>query len=163
MTKKVARRKTPKQVAAPRGVPDRLRAKLRDNVAQAITLTIGLPVFEEVLEHLKEVGATLSVAEQQRFTESLEKQLRLLEQRRENGQILSGEGRAAQSKNRAASDRIIANLYRTVRPSFSPGGTGNAKAIKVVADRHQQRMGRDKPVVEKTIRNALKRCGVPCR
>lgn len=93
----------------------------------------------------------------------LERQTLLLEQRRDGGESLAEEGRAARSKKRADNDRILCKLYQSVRGSFPSGGKGNTAALNVVRQRHQLKTNRKRPVDRKTVRNALKRCGVPCR
>lgn len=153
----------PKQ-AEPRSAPERLRSKMRGNVAEAVTLMIGRPGFEEVREILKEVVATgLSVAEQQRFMESLEKRIRLLEQRRENGQILAEEGREARRQKAEARAAKICRLYKTVRKSYADGRAGNGKTLAEVARQFGSPSDRERPITVQAIRKILKRCGVPCR
>lgn len=93
----------------------------------------------------------------------LERQTLLLEQRRDGGESLAEEGRAARSKKRADNDRILCKLYQSVRKSFGSGGKENTAALDVVRQRHQRKTNRDRPVARKTVRNALKRSGVPCR
>ena len=116
--------------------------------------------YESVIDRLL---TEISDREVPRFLVELERQWQRSLERQENGELLAAEGRAARSETTAANDRIIVSLYRSIRPSFSPGRKGNSEAIKVVADRHKQRTGRDNPVHTKTIRNALKRAGVPCK
>lgn len=92
----------------------------------------------------------------------LERQTRLLEQRRDGGESLAEEGRAARSKKRAKNDQILCKLYQSVRGSFPSGGKGNTAALNVVRQRHQRKTNRERPVDRKTVRNALKRAGIPC-
>lgn len=92
----------------------------------------------------------------------LERQTRLREQRRDGGESLAEEGRAARSKKRAKNDQILCKLYQSVRGSFPSGGKGNTAALNVVRQRHQRKTNRERPVDRKTVRNALKRAGIPC-
>lgn len=92
----------------------------------------------------------------------LERQTRLVEQQRENGELLAPEGQAARSRNTAKNDRILCKLYQSVRGSFPSGGKGNTAALNVVRQRHQRKTNRERPVDRKTVRNALKRAGIPC-
>jgi hypothetical protein len=93
----------------------------------------------------------------------LKQQTRLLEQRRENGQILAEEGRAARKpKTDRRADRIC-KLYRRIRPAHPPGKRGNGAAVAEVARRHGPLPGKEKPITTTAVRKTLKRCGVPCR
>jgi hypothetical protein len=92
----------------------------------------------------------------------LQRKIRIREERRDNGESLAEEGRAVRSQNTSANDRILCTLYRSVRESFPSGGKGNTAAIDVVRQRHQRKTSRDRPVDRKTVRNALRRAGVPC-
>lgn len=87
-----------------------------------------------------------------------EKQTRLLEQRRDNGESLAEEGRAARKllADRRA-DRVC-KLYRRIRPTSRTNGA----ALAAVSRQFGPLPGRDKPITVKAIRKILKRCGVPC-
>jgi hypothetical protein len=137
---------------------------MRDNVAQAVTLMIGRPGFEEVLEILKGAVANLSVAEQRRFTDSLNERIRLLEQQRENCQILAEEGRAARKPITDRRAAEICRIYKRVRRSHAPGRTGNGETLAEVARQFGPAApDRESDITTAAIRKILKRCGVPCR
>jgi hypothetical protein len=105
----------------------------------------------------------ITAAEVPRFLAEFEHQwLRRLEQR-ENGELLAPAGREKIARLARANRDIFVQLYRTVRPSFPTGRMGNAEALRTVAERHQRRTGRKTPVHIRTIRNALKKAGIPCR
>lgn len=93
----------------------------------------------------------------------LERQTVLLEQRRENGQILAEEGRAAlKPENDARADRVC-KLYRRIRDRHLPGKRGNGAALEAVSRQFGSLHGKDKPITVQAIRKILKRCGIPCR
>lgn len=93
----------------------------------------------------------------------LERQTLLLEQRRDGGESLAEEGRAAlKPENDARADRVC-KLYRRIRPSHPPGKRGNGAALKEVSDQFGPLRDERKPINVKTIREILKRRGVPCR
>lgn len=93
----------------------------------------------------------------------LERQTRLLEQRRDGGESLAEEGRAAlKPENDARADRVC-KLYRRIRPAHPPGKRGNGAALKEVSDQFGPLRDERKPINVKTIREILKRRGVPCR
>ena len=93
----------------------------------------------------------------------LERQTLLLEQRRENGQILAEEGRAARKvKTDRQADRIC-KLYRRIRDRHPPGRRGNGAALEAVSRQFGSLPGKDKPITVQAIRKILKRCGESCR
>lgn len=93
----------------------------------------------------------------------LERQTRLLEQRRENGQILAEEGRAARKRKTDRQADRVCKLYRRIRERHPPGKRGNGAALEAVSRQLDPLPGRDKPITVRAIRNILKRRGVPCR
>ena len=122
---------------------------------RALALSIALATMRFCVVHWRDGIETLAMIAM--------RDAKIAEQRRENGQILYAEGQAARSKKRAENDRILCKLYRSVRGSFGSGGKENTAALDVVRERHRRQTKRDRPVDRKTVRNALKRCGVPCR
>lgn len=93
----------------------------------------------------------------------LERQTLLLEQRRDNGESLAEEGRAAlKAENDARADRVC-KLYRRVRPMHPAGKRGNGAAVAEVARQIGPLFDRKKPITTTAVRNILKRRGVPCR
>jgi hypothetical protein len=124
-------------------------------------------VLVDLVERVVQAGFAAAVnryrSEVADLVARLERQTVLLEQRRENGKILHAEGQVVLSKKTAEHDQILCRLYRSVRGSFPTGGKGNTAALDVVRQRHQRKTNRDRPVTRKTVRNALKRRGVPCR
>lgn len=93
----------------------------------------------------------------------LERQTRLLEQRRENGRILGPEGRAAKKPNDDARADRVCKLYRKIRDRHPPGRRGNGAAVAEVARQIGPLFDRDKPITTTAVRKILKRRGVPCR
>lgn len=93
----------------------------------------------------------------------LERQTRLLEQRREHCEMLAPEGRAKKKpKDDARADRVC-KLYRKIRDGHPPGRRGNGAAVAEVARQIGPLFDRDKPITTTTVRKILKRRGVPCR
>jgi hypothetical protein len=89
----------------------------------------------------------------------LERQTRILEERRDNGQSLAEEGRAARKPITDRRADRICKLYRRIRPTSRTNGA----ALEAVARQFGSLPGRDKPITVQAIRKILKRCGVPCR
>ena len=127
---------------------------------------------ESVLESLVEeaVRAGFEAAVQRYRSEvadlvaQLERQTRLLEQRRENGQILAPEGRAARKPKTDTRAAEICRLYKRVRRSHAPGRTGNGETLAEVARQFGPAApDRESDITTTAIRKILKRCGVPCR
>lgn len=93
----------------------------------------------------------------------LERQAEVLEQRRENGELVAEEGRAAlKEENDARADRVC-KLYRRIRPSHPSGKRGNGAAVAEVARQIGPLFDRKKPITVQAVRKILKRRGVPCR
>lgn len=94
----------------------------------------------------------------------LERQSRLLEQRRENGQILAEEGREARKPITDRRAAEICRLYKRVRRSHAPGRAGNGETLAEVARQFGPASpDRESNITTAAIRKILKRCGVPCR
>ncbi len=97
------------------------------------------------------------------LVERLEKKTRLLRQRRENGQILAEEGRAALKPITDRRAAEVCRIYKRVRPSFPPGKRGNGAAVAEVARQCGPVPGRNSDITTTAIRKILKRCDVSCR
>lgn len=90
----------------------------------------------------------------------LERQTRILEERRDNGQSLAEEGRAARKPNDDRRADRVCKLYRRIRPVSRTNG----EALAEVARQHGPATpNRKSDISEEAIRKILKRCGVPCR
>lgn len=129
----------------------------------------------EILKGFQEVPAWVqsTAADQQKIlafvfrvanmVARVDRDFKVLEQRRENGQILAEEGRAARRpKTDRRADRVC-KLYRQIRPTYPAGRRGNGAALEAVSRRFGTLPGREKPISKPAIRKILKRCGVPCR
>jgi hypothetical protein len=93
----------------------------------------------------------------------LERQTRILEERRDNGQSLAEEGRAARKSQTDRHAEKVCRIYKRIRPSFPPGRAGNGAALAEVSRRASSSPGYEKPMTKQGIRKLLRRCGVPCR
>jgi len=93
----------------------------------------------------------------------LERQTRILEERRDNGQSLAEEGRAARKTKTDRHAEKVRRIYKRVRPSFPSGPKGNGAALADVSRRAGPSPGFEKPMTKQGIRKILKRCGIPCR
>jgi hypothetical protein len=93
----------------------------------------------------------------------LERQNRILEERRDNGQSLAEEGRAARKSQTDRHAEKVCRIYKRIRPSFPPGRAGNGAALAEVSRRASSSPGYEKPMTKQGIRKLLRRCGVPCR
>jgi hypothetical protein len=93
----------------------------------------------------------------------LERQTRILEERRDNGQSLAEEGRAARKTKTDRHAEKVCRIYKRVRPSFPSGPKGNGAALADVSRRAGPSPGFEKPMTKQGIRKILKRCGIPCR
>jgi hypothetical protein len=124
-------------------------------------------VLESLVEEAVRAGFETAVgryrSEVADLVARLERQTRLLEQRRENGQILAEEGRAARKPKTDTRAAEICRLYKRVRRSHAPGRTGNGETLAEVARRFGPLPGRESDITKTAIRKILKRCGVPCR
>lgn len=93
----------------------------------------------------------------------LERQAVLLEQRRDNGESLAEEGRAARKPDDDARADRVCKLYRKIRDGHPPGRRGNGAAVAEVARQIGPLFDRDKPITTTAVRKILKRRGVSCR
>jgi hypothetical protein len=97
-------------------------------------------------------------AEAPRFLDELERQWKLLADKRDNGESLAEEGRAAKAPNDTARAVRICSLYRRIRPSLPDGSRGNGAAVRDVAERYQSQTG--KSITPRGVRGILKRHGM---
>ena len=93
----------------------------------------------------------------------LERQTMILEERRDNGQSLAEEGRAARKTKTDRHAEKVCRIYKRVRPSFPSGPKGNGATLADVSRRAGPSPGFEKPMTKQGIRKILKRCGIPCR
>ena len=125
---------------------------------------------QDLRELVKEIAAAAFKVAADRYRPEIavlvarcERQARLLEQRRDNGESLAEEGRAAlKEENNARADQVC-KLYRRIRPSHPSGKRGNGAAVAAVARQIGPLFDREKPITVQAVRKILKRCGVPCR
>lgn len=129
--------------------------------------TVEESILHDLVEQIGTVAFRIAASRYQpeiaALVARLEKKIRLLEQRRENGQILAEEGRAAL---RAEADRRaekVCRIYRRIRERHPPGRLGNGAALAEVSRQIGPLHDRNKPLTVQAIRNILKRRGVPCR
>jgi hypothetical protein len=124
-------------------------------------------VLESLVEEAIQAGFEAAVqryrSEVADLVARLERQTRILEERRDNGQSLAEEGRAARKPITDRRAAEICRRYKRVRPSFPPGRAGNGKALAEVARQFGPLPGRESDITKTAIRKILKRCGVPCR
>jgi len=126
-----------------------------ESVLRDLAEQIAAAAFKVVSDrYLPEISALVAL---------LERQTRLLEQRRDNGQILAEEGRAARKPATDKRADRICRLYSRIRPQHPAGGRGNGAALAAVATQFGPLPRCDKPITTKAIRLILKRRGVPCR
>jgi len=78
--------------------------------------------------------------------------------RRENGEILAVEGRAAKAENDKRRAAIVCKMYRSVRPAHPPGRKGNGEACRVVADRYEAQ--ERESIDPKTVRETAQKAGI---
>jgi hypothetical protein len=100
----------------------------------------------------------VSATEAPRFINELERQWKMIADKRDNGEVLAEEGRAAKAPNDAARAKRICSLYRRIRPSQPDGSRGNGAAIRGVAERYQSQTG--KSITPRGVREILKRHGM---
>jgi hypothetical protein len=137
--------------------------KPRTKVNYSVEESVLKGLVEQIAVAAFQVAAARYSAEIAALVARLNRRVSIREQRQENGKILHAKGQVILSKKTAENDRILCKLYRSVRESFPPDGRGNTAALDVVRVRHQQKTNRDRPVDRKTVRNALKRCGILCQ
>jgi hypothetical protein len=90
----------------------------------------------------------------------LERQNRIREERRENGELVAPAGRAARKPDDDARADRVCKLYRRIRPASRTNG----EALAEVARQHGRATpNRKSDITVQAIRKILKRRGVPCR
>lgn len=109
---------------------------------------------KKMLVHLYRVVETLAL---------IDHDLKVFQQRRENGQILAEEGREARKPKTETRAAKICRLYKKVRKSHAPGRAGNGETLAEVAHQFGPLPGKESPITVQAIRKILKRSGVPCR
>jgi hypothetical protein len=82
----------------------------------------------------------------------------LLEQRKEHGELLAAEGRAAKAVIDRDRADLICRIYTAIRPSFPDGRKGNGLAHRAVAERYEMRTRQT--VSERTVRDTVKKAGL---
>lgn len=125
----------------------------------------------EILKGLQEVPAWVqsTAADQKKIlafifrvantVARIDRDFSVFEQRRDGGESLAEEGRAAKKlKDEARADRVC-KLYRRLRPAHRSNGA----TLEAVSRQLEPLSGRDKPITVRAIRNILKKRGVPCR
>jgi hypothetical protein len=142
---------TKKRLATFRGVPPEVIRGLHE-----------VPAFAEstLTEQRKMLAFMLKIVN---TVASLDRDGRILEQRRENGEMLAEDSRA---KRKPITDKRTADLcrlYQKLRKSFDAGGRGNGAALREVCRRYGSLPGREKQITVQAVRDALKRGGVVCK
>ncbi len=118
---------------------------------RALALSIALATMRFCVAHWRDGIETLAMIAM--------RDAKIAEQRRDGGESLAEEGRAAlKPENDARADRIC-NLYRRIRPTSPTNGA----AIEAVSRQFGPLPGKEKPITVQAIRKILKRRGVPCR
>jgi hypothetical protein len=129
--------------------------------------TAEASVLVDLVEEVVKAGFEFAVkryrSEVADLVARLERQTRILEERRDNGQSLAEEGRAARKPRTDRRAAEICRLYKRVRRAHAPGRVGNGEALAEVARQFGPLPGRDSDITKTAIRKILKRCGVPCR
>ncbi len=146
---------------------ERTRTMLREPY-EAWVMRVGERMISRVLQVQAEpvdvdyicdrVLFEVSATEAPRFINELERQWKLIADKRDNGESLAEEGRAAKAPNDAARAKRICSLYRRIRPSQPDGSRGNGAAIRHVAERYQSQTG--KSITPRGVREILKRNGI---
>lgn len=132
-----------------------LARDLCQDESRAIQAVEELTDVDSVIERL---SLNLRTVEWRRFIDELERQWKMIADKRENGEVLAEEGRAAKAPNDAARAKRICSLYRRIRPSQPDGSQGNGAAIRDVAERYQSQTG--KSITPRGVREILKRHGM---
>ena len=124
-------------------------------------------LLHDLVEQTAAVGFRLGVeryrTEIAALVARLEKQIRLVEQRRENGEFLAEEGRAALQAEADHRADEVCQIYTRIREQHPPGRLGNGAALAEVSRRFGRLPNRDKPITVQAIRKILKRRGISCR
>jgi hypothetical protein len=121
-------------------------------------------VLENLVERVVQAGFAAAVeryrSEVADLVARLERQNRIREERRENGELVAPAGRAARKPDDDARADRVCKLYRRIRPASRTNG----EALAEVARQHGPATpNRKSDITVQAIRKILKRCGVPCR
>jgi hypothetical protein len=124
-------------------------------------------VLSELVKNIAEaafkVAAKRYRAEIESLIARLDKQTRLLEQRREGGEILAAEGREKRKVKTDARTTRLCKLYKRLRSQHPAGRQGNGLTLSEVAREFGSLPDKHKPITVQAIRKALKRGGIDCR
>jgi hypothetical protein len=124
-------------------------------------------VLSELVKNIAEaafiVAAKRYRAEIESLITRLDKQTRLLEQRREGGEILAAEGREKRKVKTDARTTRLCKLYKRLRSQYPRGRQGNGLTLKAVSSEFGKLPEKDKAITVQAIRKALKRGGIDCR
>jgi hypothetical protein len=121
-------------------------------------------VLVDLVERVVQAGFAAAVnryrSEVADLVARLERQTRILEERRDNGQSLAEEGRAARKPRTDRRADRICKLYRQIRPASRTNGAALAEVARRFGPAAPDRKS---DITVQAIRKILKRCGVPCR
>ncbi len=121
-------------------------------------------VLEDLVERVVQAGFEAAVeryrSEVADLVARLERQTRIREERRDNGQSLAEEGRAARKPRTDRRADRICKLYRRIRPTSRTNGAALAEVARRFGPAAPDRKS---DITVQAIRKILKRCGVPCR
>jgi hypothetical protein len=131
------------------------RFEVAEAELRALALSIALATMRFCVAHWRDGIETLAMV--------AIRDAKIAEQRRDGGESLAEEGRAARKAKTDRHAAQVCQIYNRVRPSFPPGRAGNGAALAEVSRRADPSPGYEKPMTKQGIRKLLKRCGVPCR
>jgi hypothetical protein len=78
--------------------------------------------------------------------------------RAENMELLREEGSVAKAEKDRRRGELICELYKSVRPSFSPGRSGNGEANRTVKYRFEMQTG--ETITVRTVRDTVREAGL---
>lgn len=120
-------------------------------------------LVEKIAEAAFKVAANRYREEIESLIARLDKQTRLLKQRREGGEILAAEGREKRKVKTDARTTRLCKLYKRLRSQYPRGRQGNGLTLKAVSREFGKLPDKDKAITVQAIRKALKRGGIDCR
>lgn len=120
-------------------------------------------LVEKIAEAAFKVAANRYHAEIESLITRLDKQTRILEQRREGGEILAAEGREKRKAKTDVRTARLCRLYKRLRPQHPKGRQGNGLTLKAVSREFGKLPDKDKAITVQAIRKALKRGVIDCR
>ena len=112
--------------------------------------------FLAILRYADDLKTSAQAAVDRQYLELRHAQV--LKQRRENGELLAEEGRAAKAANDIARAKHICSLYKRIRPSKPDGSRGNGGAIRDVVERYESHTRES--ITPRAVREILKRHGM---